>query len=364
MKKITVILLIIISSITLLLNCPNPDNGSNDNGPDDEEQIENKPEPPGNIKAFFLNPDFKKEITVQWDSVENVDYYKVYKNINRNEYILVEDSLTSLTSVTFLETIHSQEITYTVQSYDGAAASDMSGGSNPIILTFEDLMVAARPSAESFITNGSDESGIQISWKADINADGYVLFKSNDPDGEYEELYRSETPVPYFDTSVIPGEFYYYRLCYVLEDQFYGVSEYVFGIASNNNIDIFENNETKEKSQKLVSGSVNKANIYYYLDNHNNRLIDTDWYYITIPPGSTEIITFILAPGSPLIGTLRYKREDHDPVLLTWEDESYELTNYSDEDMDVYFTLDIDTSLITNIFEEYEIILGSDYQFF
>ncbi len=144
--------------------------------------------------------------------------------------------------------------------------------------------VIEAPEAVSF----ENEDSINIMWAKDEGADEYLLYRALDTaDPVYESIYRGKE-CTYKDTDVTAGNRYLYTLTKVRGTKLFGPSDAVLGVDSGVVLDSLENNNTKEKASLLEWDL--QANLYYYQSYGDEKLVDYDWYCVTVPPRRKALV--------------------------------------------------------------------------
>lgn len=90
------------------------------------------------------------------------------------------------------------------------------------------------PTPANLSLQNKSEKNITISWDAVANAKGYVIYRNTDMDSEPVKFAQLDASVTkYEDTSVVPGERYYYRIMTVAPEEKYNsdISSVVYSTA-------------------------------------------------------------------------------------------------------------------------------------
>lgn len=137
-----------------------------------------------------------------------------------------------------------------------------------------------KPITDSF----SIQNTIIIYWDRDTGADEYILYRSEYRDTAYQEVYRGKALR--YDDYVYGyeiGKFFYYKLAKKRESVEFNKSDYAYGVVAAIHNDGYENNNSEKTSMSMnqVNNSLN-ANIYLYRDEAGNKIMDIDYYSITI----------------------------------------------------------------------------------
>jgi len=176
-------------------------------------------EPPYHLKARLLNdnPDIAK-ITWDWDSFSNppditgITGYKVYR----------DTELAGTTSDLFFE---DDGISFSsIHYYTVATLTD--DGIGPQSYKSEETRVRTRPAApvaNAEVSSSTNRGKIRVSWKSVVEADSYLVYRSDSEDGQYTKILDEEiTEFQFFDTSSLRDTLYYYAVTAVNMDR--GVS--------------------------------------------------------------------------------------------------------------------------------------------
>ncbi len=90
------------------------------------------------------------------------------------------------------------------------------------------------PTPANLSLQNKSENNITISWDAVANAKGYIIYRNTDMDSEPVKFAQVDASVTeYEDTSVVPGERYYYRIMTVAPEEKYNsdISSVVYSTA-------------------------------------------------------------------------------------------------------------------------------------
>ena len=171
--------------------------------------------------------------------------------------------------------------------------------------------VIEAPAAVSF----ENEDSIELAWEKDEGADEYLLYRAPDTAVPvYESIYRGKE-CTYKDTDVTAGNRYLYTLTKVRGTKLFGPSDAVLGADSGVVLDSLENNNTKEKASLLEWDL--QANLYYYQSYGDEKLVDYDWYRVTVPPRRKALV--VITQGNLAAGAsswITYALESMPPFTV------------------------------------------------
>lgn len=172
-----------------------------------------------------------------WKKVDYVDGYEIYRNDQKIATIM--DA--SVLGYTDDELISGETYTYKIRSFKfipsttnaNEKAALFSSYSNTLTITATTGKAEWNPDACS--VNGKN---ITLSWGSQKNVDGYEIFRSTSPDGNYT-LLADKAKTSYTDKDTVSGTTYYYKVrAYVTKNgqKFYG--EYSNAVSFQANIEL------------------------------------------------------------------------------------------------------------------------------
>lgn len=143
---------------------------------------------------------------------------------------------------------------------------------------------------EPRVLSFGEESVITIQWDKDVLSDEYILYRALDGNVlNFEEVYRGVN-CKYRDVDGIVEELYHYSLSKVRGLKVFERSDSAFGVFSMTREDFFENNNSRERATTLEQGTLISSNLYAYRDSFNTKIMDEDWYRISVPAGRTAYV--------------------------------------------------------------------------
>jgi len=132
------------------------------------------PQEAPNLEAFDPNPNYFRNINVNWSTVENATQYHVYKNTSN---INSPDEQLRIATVT--DTNYTDDITQNGTYYYAVVAANAFG--NSTLSNCESVTVQVTPNATILeeITPDPDTDGIiELNWSDVINADNYYIYRN------------------------------------------------------------------------------------------------------------------------------------------------------------------------------------------
>lgn len=142
-------------------------------------------------------------VNVTWSSVKGATGYRVYRATDpEGEYKLL--GTTGSGKRSFKNTSVVPGVTY---YYKIAATRSGSEGATTAVKSMTPVM--SKPS--SFKASSASYNSIALSWGGVSGATGYVIYRSNSADGDFEEIGRT-TAKSYKDTGLTLGNTYYYKV--------------------------------------------------------------------------------------------------------------------------------------------------------
>lgn len=172
--------------------------------------------------------------------------------------------------------------------------------------------VVKAPKVVSF----TNDDSVTVSWDKDPGADEYLLYRARDVIVPVYDLVYRGRELTYEDTDTTAGYRYLYTLTKVRGTKLFGASDAALGVVSGVVLDSLEDNNTKDKASHLEWDL--QSNLYYYQSYGNEKLIDYDWYSVTVPPMKKAIIVITqdgLAGGAA--SWMTYALEGEPPVTVT-----------------------------------------------
>lgn len=162
------------------------------------------PDPVGEVSASDAL--YSDRIEVSWGAVENAVSYNVYRSANFDSDFAQEVAsgvnASSWSDTTALYgTVYYYWIKGTNEAGNSAiGASDSGSLKNPLT-----------PPAGVVATDGTYEDKVSVSWMVDPNATAYKVFRNTvSNQGTAQQLISGVTALSWDDTSVTPGQTYYY----------------------------------------------------------------------------------------------------------------------------------------------------------
>ncbi len=193
--------------------------------------------------------------------------------------------------------------------------------------------VVKAPKVVSF----TNDDSITVSWDKDPGADEYLLYRTRDLSVPVYDLVYRGTALSFEDTNKAEGYRYLYTLTKVRGTKLFGPSDAVLGVVSGVVLDSLEDNNTKDKASHLEWDL--QSNLYYYQSYGNEKLVDYDWYNVTVPPRRKAIIVITqdgLAGGAA--SWMTYSLEGHSSATVTNGD-GIEIPNYTYGEKTFYFRI-------------------------
>jgi hypothetical protein len=363
-----------LMTVMFLFNCTSTIN-SGDPGQNIHPDITKAILPPENLQVA-LAIKIKNEITVKWDTVADAEHYQVFKklkapdDVDYSDFIEISNGLINDNFFIYREYEYDQDIIYAVKSEAAGEYSDYSEDSAPITLEIEDVLTPPTPKVISF----ENENGLIINWDKNPIADSYVLYRAmNSPDDIFDPIgiFDNNSDLPYLDddSELSYGEFYYYKLAIVKNDETTDLSDYGFGVPSGIVKDSVESNDNSDDSTILdIDNPIPlNANIHYYKDSTGNILLDEDWYSVILPAnadypvviknisrnlivndGENSLLLFIL--NSETVELHTKELDDELTIYLKNDNEN--------EEKEIQFKISLDTSQGQYLTGTYTIELG------
>lgn len=146
------------------------------------------------------------------------------------------------------------------------------------------------PFDDSPVTDSlSIEHTIYLSWKEDEGSDNFRLMRSVDQNIlSFSCIYEGKD-TSYTDTEITSGNRYIYRLDKIRGTKIFEGKTYGYGFSSDCRRDSSENNDTEKDASFLEYDLICNIPCVRYITN-NNTYLDSDWFYISIPPRRTAEI--------------------------------------------------------------------------
>jgi len=135
----------------------------------------------------------------------------------------------------------------------------------------------AKPSVQSFVI----EREIHVEWPEDRATDTYVLYRDDVSDPVQPTIIYEGTDLSFIDRDVTVGRFYYYRLGKRRGQKLFEPSDPVIAVGSDVRADEWEPNDVKDQAVTFRDGML--GNIYAYRDGEGRRVVDVDYYKVTLP---------------------------------------------------------------------------------
>ena len=186
----------------------------------------------------------------------------------------------------------------------------------------------------------------------------YVLYRSDDPDAGYSEIYRG-TDCSYEDSNVISFNnsgnvhFYYYKLAKKRDQKEFDKSNYAAGIAGSIRRDGCEENNDRDHAYNFDISNVGislTANTYFFRDTAGNTITDIDWYYVIVPPRQILTINITVQDGNNLVSgrDLLISIDGGASNTEVTFTNNYQINNYSYSAQKLYFCLTPNINTIIN----------------
>ncbi len=160
------------------------------------------PEPPKSIKAVSVD---SETIKISWDTVKDVDGYRLVRSTSKNgTYTKVKD-LTG-TSYTDKSLLHEQKYYYKVYAYrylNGVRTTSHYSGAASAQTA---ITVPQGVKATSVLNND-----IKLEWNKVTGATGYRIYRASSKNGSYKKV-KDISQLYFKDTSVTKGKTYYYKI--------------------------------------------------------------------------------------------------------------------------------------------------------
>lgn len=148
------------------------------------------------------------EIHMEWDPVEAADGYEVYLyNPDKGKYDLKETITKNVYTICSYSQL-SRDCYYKVRAFSGSGIYQEEYGE------FSDAIGKVKPEKPFLKAIEKKDNGLQISWNAAENAEGYDLYRAETEDGPWTEINKvmgGETTT-YLDESVEKAHTYYYKV--------------------------------------------------------------------------------------------------------------------------------------------------------
>ena len=187
------------------------------------------------------------------------------------------------------------------------------------------------------VVSFTNDDSVIVSWDKDPGADEYLLYRALDVSVPvYDRVYRGRE-LTFEDRDTTEGYRYLYTLTKVRGTKLFGPSDAVLGVVSGVVPDSLEDNNTKDKASHLEWDL--QSNLYYYQAYGNEKLVDYDWYSVTVPPRRKAIIVITqdgLAGGAA--SWMTYSQEGHSSATATNGD-GIEIPNYTYGEKTFYFRI-------------------------
>ena len=158
-----------------------------------------------------------------WKKVDYVDGYEIYRNDQKIATIMDSTVLGYKDD----ELVSGETYTYKIRSFKYMPGTSNANEKAALFSSYSNtLTITATTGKTEWNTDGCSVNGknITLSWKAQKDADGYEIFRSTSPDGNYTQL-TDRTKTSYTDKDTVSGTTYYYKVrAYVTKNgqKFYG----------------------------------------------------------------------------------------------------------------------------------------------
>ena len=231
------------------------------------------PDPPSAAAVRFTG----SSLFVSWDGVPEADSYKIYREVNYGQFLLLTDY--QITETSFDDTNFNVETTYryAVASVNENGASRKSEPSDSISIS-ADSVIVHNPDASVY----EFDNKIKVSWDVFPNADSYNVYRSLDKNFSSPVLCGNSI-VNYFEDTLVEGETpCFYSVLWVKNDTEYGqAAEPVFGIFGDV-IDVYEQNDdytdVKDQAESTIFDIETPPLLFNYPDGNGDFVRDIDWY--------------------------------------------------------------------------------------
>ena len=158
-----------------------------------------------------------------WKKVDYIDGYEIYRNDQKIATIM--DS--TVLGYTDDELVSGETYTYKMRSFKYMPGTSNANEKAALFSSYSNALTITATTgipewnADDCSVNGKN---ITLSWKAQKDADGYEIFRTTSPGGNYT-LLTDRTKTSYTDKNTVSGTTYYYKVrAYVTKDgqKFYG----------------------------------------------------------------------------------------------------------------------------------------------
>lgn len=151
-------------------------------------------------------------VMIQWDEVDDAEYYVIYKAIDTPESFKVIK--TRVEGLTYSDTPVSSGRTF----YYRVAAGNGNKWSGASVEVKGFALKGAPMPPETVSVTGNEIGRITLTWAAVINADSYNIYRCDVKYGTYEKINTADvTGTAFTDTNVTPDKKYYYKIVPVNE---------------------------------------------------------------------------------------------------------------------------------------------------
>lgn len=222
---------------------------------------------------------------------------------------------------------------------------------NPARTAYTPVIYSILPSftpmlIESPVVEPDTQSGaLTITWEENGNEDTYVLYRSMSSDNIGDIPVYEGTNTRYTDTGILPDTTYYYRIALKKADSIYKKSAPAYGYSIAGMTDANEPNDTEQTATILSVPGTTDAGIYYYRDHEGRTQTDTDRYTVTIPAGSSALVTLDTFTGVTDGQLLLTIDGTSSPVA---EGRIVTITNESAQPVQKLLTVTINDTLVNN----------------
>ena len=184
------------------------------------------------------------------------------------------------------------------------------------------------------VASFSKENRVEVSWPQDVNADQYLLERTQDGGVPNWTAIYAGSATSYEDTDCTDQGRYLYRLTRTRGAKSFGPSNAVMGVASAVCRDALEPNDTETEATPLTSTLA--ANLYYYssvIQQNGAPLLtqDVDWYSVSIPPHrkANIVVTQDNLQGGSTNTWMYFYLKGTNPAQIV-NNQAIVITNYSD----------------------------------
>lgn len=184
--------------------------------------------------------------------------------------------------------------------------------------------------------------GLPVTWEKDGLADGFALYRQQQPAGAVVEVYRGDRTA-WLDTDVVKEQVYKYTLAKIRGSREMESGAPVYGAFDDRHLmDPDAANDIKTLALAFTTFQITDF-VVYYGDGMGHTLIDADWYYTDLPSHTRKTIklSFDDCDGNATDYDLAVETDVDNP--LSTGDE-FSLSNGTNEKQRAYFCVRANTS--------------------